>query len=69
MFGEDPYGSIVQRGIDEALARQDMLERTPTKPSWLAQVVTRVVTTVRAIARRHPAPERQVTSAARHGTP
>ena len=69
MFGEDPHGSILQRGIDEALACQDMLEHTLTKPSWLAQAVTRVVTTARAIARREPAPERQVTSAARHGTP
>jgi hypothetical protein len=32
-FGEGHTDSIVQRGIDEALSCQDMLERTPVKPS------------------------------------
>jgi hypothetical protein len=68
MYGEDPHGSIVQRGIDEALACQDMLERTPAKPSWWARMVTRAVTTARVIAHRRAVPERKRAAAVPHGT-
>ena len=33
MFGEGHSESIVHRGLDEALACQDMLERTPLRAS------------------------------------
>ena len=68
MFGEGHYDSVVKRGIDEALACQDMLERSPVKPSWLSQAVMRVVAAARSIARRQPAPDLQVTSVAPHSS-
>jgi hypothetical protein len=43
MFGEGHRDSVVQRGIDEAVACQDMLARTPAKPSLLAQAVAWIV--------------------------
>jgi hypothetical protein len=67
MFGEDPHGSIVQRGIDEALACQDMLERAPVKPTWSSRMVEWIVTAARSIARRGVAPERPTTAAAPPG--
>jgi hypothetical protein len=67
MFGEDPHGSIVQRGFDEALACQDMLERAPAKPSWASRLAARIVAAVRSIAHREVDPERQATSAVSHG--
>ena len=42
MNGERHDDSIVQRGIDEALACQDMLERTPPKPSLPVRLVTAI---------------------------
>jgi hypothetical protein len=39
MFGDGHHDSVVQRGIDEALACQDVLERTPIKPSRVSQLV------------------------------
>jgi hypothetical protein len=48
MFGEDHRDSINQRGIDEALACQDMLERAPITPSLLARVRARLVAAGRA---------------------
>jgi hypothetical protein len=43
MFGEGHRDPVVQRGIDEVLACQDMLARTPVKPSLLAQAVAWIV--------------------------
>ena len=66
MFGEGHHNSLVQRGIDEALACQDMLERAPIKPSWLSLMVTRVVTTARSIADRNTDLEHQPAATAPH---
>jgi hypothetical protein len=68
MFGEDPHGSIVQRGSAEALACQDMLERAPVKPSWASRMVASIVAAARSIAHRGVDPERQTPAAAPHGT-
>ena len=66
MFGEDHHDSLIQRGIDEALACQDMLERTPVKPSWVSRMVARVVATVRSIADHKTDLEHQATASVRH---
>ena len=66
MFGEGHYDSLVQRGIDEALACQDMLERAPIKPSWLSLMVTRVVATARSIADRNTDLEHRATATTPH---
>ncbi len=58
----------VQRGIREALACQDMLERSPAKPSRVRQAVTWAIATARSIARHDPAAEPQIPAAAPHGT-
>jgi hypothetical protein len=63
MFGEGHTDSIVQRGIDEALACQDMLARAPVKPSRLPLMVARITATARAIARHEVARVRRMTSA------
>ena len=68
MFGEGHHDSVVQRGIDEALACQDMLERSPVKPSLLSRAVMWVVAAARSIARRQPDPDLQVTSVAPHSS-
>jgi hypothetical protein len=68
MFGGDPHGSIVQRGIDEALACQDMLERASAKPSWASRMVASIVAATRSIAHRGADPEPQTPTAAPHGT-
>jgi hypothetical protein len=66
MFGEGHHDSLVQRGIDEALACQDMLERTPVKPSWMSQVVTWAVAMARSIANRKTDLQHQATASAPH---
>jgi hypothetical protein len=66
VFEEGHHDSLVQRGIDEALACQDMLERTPVKPSWVSQMVTRVVVTARSIADRKTGLEHRSTATAPH---
>ena len=66
MFGEDHHDSIVQRGIDEALACRDLLQPAPVKPPLLARVLSHIVVAGRAITRRDPAGERPVTAAAPH---
>jgi hypothetical protein len=68
MFDARHDDRIVQRGIDEALACQDMLARTPTKSSWVAQVVARFVAALRSIAHRGIDLERPTTTATSHGT-
>jgi hypothetical protein len=55
MFGEGHHDSIIQRGIDEALACQDMLARAPIRPSLLARVRARLAAAVRVMPRRVPA--------------
>ncbi len=67
MFSEGHENRTVQRGITEALACQDMLERAPVKPSWFRQAVTQAMATARSIARLEPAPERQISAAAPPG--
>ena len=49
MFGEGHHDSVVQRGIDEALACQDMLEHMPFKPSPLAGTLARLEAIVRSL--------------------
>jgi hypothetical protein len=66
VFGEDHHDSLIQPGIDEALACQDMLERAPIKPSRLSQWVTRVVATARSIADRKTDLEHQGSATAPH---
>ncbi len=60
MFGEVHNDSIVQRGIDEALACQDMLERTPPKPSLAARVAASIAAFIRSFARLKQATDRGV---------
>ncbi len=67
MFSEDRDNRSVQRGMTEALACQDMLERAPVRPSRFRQAVTRAMATARSIARLEPAPERQISAAAPPG--
>jgi hypothetical protein len=55
--------SPIQRGIDEAMACQDMLERAPARPSLLARIVARLVAAMRWVARSRVTSERQVISA------
>ena len=62
MFGEDHHDSIIQRGIDEALACQDVLERAPARPSRFARLRARIVA-MRILPRRAPASQRRVTPA------
>ena len=62
------HDRIVQRGIDEALACQDMLARTPIKSSCMSQMVAWIVTAARSIAHRRMDPERQTAAAAPHGS-
>lgn len=68
MFDERHDDSIVQRGIDEALACQDMLARTPMKSSWVSQMVAWIVAAVRLMAHRGMDSEPQTAAAAPHGT-
>jgi hypothetical protein len=63
MFSEGHDNRTVQRGITEALACQDMLERAPVKPSWVRQVVIRAIATAQSIARHESAPESQIPAA------
>jgi hypothetical protein len=68
MFDAGYDDRIVQRGIDEALACQDMLARTPIKSSWGSQVVAWFFAALRSIAHRGIDPERPITTATSHGT-
>jgi hypothetical protein len=63
MFGEGHHDSIIQRGVDEALACQDMLARAPARPSRLARLRARIAA-VRVLPRRSSArPPRVVPTA------
>ena len=53
MFGERDRGRTVQRGIDEARARREMLAPAPVQPSLLASTRARIGTVLRAMV---PAP-------------
>ncbi len=58
MFGQGHDDSIVQRGIDEALACRDMLAPAPAEPSPLARLHARIIALLRAIfPTPHPARE------------
>jgi hypothetical protein len=67
MFDAGHDDRIVQRGIDEALACQDMLVRTPFKSSWVSQVHAWFVAALQSIAHRGIDPERPTTTATSHG--
>jgi hypothetical protein len=68
MFDAGHDDQIVQRGIDEALACQDMLARTPIESSWVSQVVAWFVAALRSLAHREIDLERPTTTATSHGT-
>ena len=65
MFGMDHDDSIVQRGIDAALACQDMLPRAPVMPFRRTRIVARLA----ALARRKPAVGQQRNPSVPQGTP
>jgi hypothetical protein len=48
MFGEDHHDSIVQRGIDEALACRDMLAPAPPERLPITRVIAHLVVRARA---------------------
>lgn len=50
MFDEARHDSIVQQGIDEALACRDMLEPSPVQPSLLARSLAWCLTSARDFA-------------------
>jgi hypothetical protein len=52
MFAEGRDDRIVHRGLDEAFACQDRLQRAPAKPSLLSRVRAWFATTARAFAHR-----------------
>jgi hypothetical protein len=66
MFGEGHHDSLVRPGLDEALACQDMLARTPIRPTLIARVLARLGAAVRGLAPRpqaRPRPKVQQRSA------
>jgi hypothetical protein len=42
MFGECHHDSVIQRGIDEALACRDMLARDPDQPSLIVRLIAQL---------------------------
>ena len=68
MVDEKRDNPTVQRGITEALACQDMLERAPVKPSWFEQAVIRAIAIARSIARRESTLARQGSATTPHAT-
>ena len=69
MFDAGHDDRIVQRGIDDAFACQDMLARTPIESSWVSQVLAWFVAALRSIAHRGIDPERPTTIATSHALP
>jgi hypothetical protein len=59
MFGEHDHDSIVRRGIDEALACQDVLARAPIVSSPMARLGALFVALPQALARRVSAGKRR----------
>ena len=59
MFGEGHHDSLVQHGLDEAFACQDMLERLPTTPTLLTRVISRIALAIHSIVPRDPARKRR----------
>ena len=53
---ETQHDDMIQRGIDEALACQDMLTRSPATPSRLERLRQRLEAAVRAVLRGRSAP-------------
>jgi hypothetical protein len=53
---DNSNASLIQRGIDDALACQDMLARVPAPPSLLARLRGRLATAVSALMSRWPGP-------------
>lgn len=68
MLGEGHRDSVVHRGIDEALACQDLLERTPVRPSVLTRAISRIALAIRLIVHRDLVGKHAVFSTASRGT-
>ena len=49
MFPDGRDRSIVQRGIDEAMACRDVLTPAPRRPTWLSSTRVRVESVLRAL--------------------
>jgi hypothetical protein len=60
VFGEGHHDSVVQRGIDDALACQDMLERAPVNPSRITRALAGLQAIVHGLVRRALAGRRWV---------
>jgi hypothetical protein len=61
MFGDGHHDSLVRPGIDEALACQDMLARTPVRPALIIRVLARLGAAVRGLGQRpQPRPKPEV---------
>lgn len=66
MFGEGHHDSIVQPGIDEALACRDMLQPAPVRPSLLSRVIACIVPATHSLTHRDPMGARRVRLAPLH---
>ncbi len=64
MFSESHRDSIVQRGIDEALACRDMLAPAPHQPSPIVRLCARLVVIMHGFAPHKPSREHCATPAA-----
>ena len=60
--------SIIQRGINEALACQDLLARNAVKPSLLAQAVAWIGAAAPWARAHYPVPKRRVPPPVTNGT-
>lgn len=68
MLDHNQRDSIIQPGIDEALARQDMLMPAPAQPSPVARLIARLVAAVCATSRCGTAGDQPAVPAAPHVT-
>ena len=67
-FGAGRRDSIIQPGIDEALACRDMLSPAPAHRSRIARLILRLKACVRVMACREPAAEYRPALGNPHGT-
>ena len=68
MYRERYDYSPIPRGIDAAMACQDMLARAPARPSLLARIVARLMAGARWVSRSRATSERRVIAATPHPT-
>jgi hypothetical protein len=68
MLGEGHHDSIVQRGIDEALACQDLLEQTTRRPSVLTRAISRIALVIRSTVHWELVRNRRVIPTTSRGT-